>query len=262
MIADILKQKKEEKGITTEELSRLSGVPVGTINKILNGETKSPRYNTLSALEKVLMDKMNPDELWVIRDSGAAIPSEASGPYTVQDYYNLPEETRAELIDGEFFFMSAPSTVHQILVMKIASLLDLYVIENKGECIVLPSPIDVQLDCDEKTMVQPDIIVVCDKEKLVPKGVYGAPDMVVEITSASTRKRDFSGKMSKYMDAGVREYWIVDLQKQKVITYYFEEDVIPSLYTFHDKIPVQIFGGKQEIDFAEFSRILERIPVE
>lgn len=260
MIADILKRKKEEKGMTTETLSRLSGVPVGTINKILNGETRSPRCDTLMALEKVLMDKKDADEFLVIRDSQAALEYQGCGPYTIEDYRALPEEVRAELIDGELIFMEAPSTSHQILVMKIAFLLELFIRENKGECFVLPSPLDVQLDCDDKTVVQPDIVVICNRERLVKRGIYGAPDMVIEVTSPSTRRMDFAKKMVKYYNAGVREYWIVDLQKKKVVTYHLEEDPMPSLYTFQDKIPIRIFDERLEIDFAELSDVLESIP--
>lgn len=260
MISDILKRKKEERGMTTEALSRLSGVPVGMINKILNGETRSPRYDTLMALEKVLLDKKDTDEYLVIRDSQAALEYQGCGPYTIEDYRALPQEVRAELIDGELIFMEAPGTAHQILVMKIAFLLELFIRENKGECLVLPAPLDVQLDCDDKTLVQPDIVVLCKKEKLVKEGIYGAPDMVIEVTSPSTRRMDFAKKMVKYDNAGVREYWIVDLQKKKVVTYHLEEDPMPSLYTFRDKIPVQIFDEKLEIDFAGLADVLESIP--
>lgn len=246
--------------MTTETLSRLSGVPVGTINKILNGETRSPRCDTLMALEKVLMDKKDADEFLVIRDSQAALEYQGCGPYTIEDYRALPEEVRAELIDGELIFMEAPSTSHQILVMKIAFLLELFIRENKGECFVLPSPLDVQLDCDDKTVVQPDIVVICNRERLVKRGIYGAPDMVIEVTSPSTRRMDFAKKMVKYDNAGVREYWIVDLQKKKVVTYHLEEDPMPSLYTFQDKIPIRIFDERLEIDFAELSDVLESIP--
>ena len=233
---------------------------MGTINKILNGETRSPRCDTLMSLEKVLMDNKDADEFLVIRDSQAALEYQGCGPYTIEDYRALPEELRAELIDGELIFMEAPSTSHQILVMKIAFLLELFIRENKGECFVLPSPLDVQLDCDDKTVVQPDIVVICNRERLVKRGIYGAPDMVIEVTSPSTRRMDFAKKMVKYDNAGVREYWIVDLQKKKVVTYHLEEDPMPSLYTFQDKIPIRIFDERLEIDFAELSDVLESIP--
>lgn len=258
MIADILKQKKEEKGLTTETLSKLSGVPVGTINKILNGETKSPRYDTLIALERILMDRPR-EEAWMFRDASATYDYKGQGSYTVEDYRLLPDDVRAELIDGELIYMEAPQTDHQMLVSELMFLFHLFIRENKGECFVFPAPLDVQLDCDERTMLQPDIAVICKKERLVKKGVYGAPDMVIEITSPSTRKMDYSKKVTKYLEAGVREYWIVDLQKRKIVTYFFEDDSAPSLYTFQDKVPVQIYEGKLEIDFSELEQKLKNI---
>ncbi|MGN0392345.1 MAG: Uma2 family endonuclease [Bariatricus sp.] len=259
MIYDILKRKKEEKGMTTEALSRLSGVSVGTINKILNGETRSPGYDTLAALERVLLDKKDTEEFLAIRDSRAALEYKECGPYTIKDYRALPKEVRAELIDGELIIMEAPQIDHQILVMKIAFLLELFIRKNKGKCVVLPSPLDVQLDCDDKTIVQPDIVVICNRERLVKRGVYGAPDMVIEITPTSSRKMDYLKKMDKYLNAGVREYWVVDLQKRKVVTYNFAGDPMPCLYTFDDKVPVWIFEDKLEIDFAELTFELKEI---
>lgn len=84
------------------------------------------------------------------------------------------------------------------------------------------APVDVQLDCDEKTMVQPDVLVVCDREKIVPTHVYGAPDLIMEILSPATRKIDMNIKHSKYAAAGVREYWLIDPDKKKIVVYDLE----------------------------------------
>ena len=143
----------------------------------------------------------------------------------------------------------------------MAFLFELFIRENQGNCLVIPAPFDVQLDCDDRTIVQPDLVVTCRKERLLKQGLYGAPDLVIEITSTSTRKMDYTKKMIKYMEAGVREYWIVDLQKRKVVTYFFEEDPIPLIYSFYDKVPVRIYDGRLEINFAELSQVLESIPV-
>ena len=104
-------------------------------------------------------------------------------------------------------------------------------------------------------MVQPDITLICKEERITEKGVFGAPDFCIEIISESTRKKDYGIKVQKYMNAGVREYWIVDAQRRAVITYWFEGELAPyiSVYTFRDRIPVQIYGGSLEIDFGEIS---------
>ena len=134
----------------------------------------------------------------------------------------------------------------------------LYIHKNKGPCRVLPSPLDVQLDCDNRTMVQPDIALICRNERITRKGIYGAPDFCIEIVSDSSRKRDYGVKMQKYMNAGVREYWIVDRKREKVICYWFEGEDAPeiTMYSFRDRVPVRIYDGSLEVDFPG---ILERL---
>ena len=95
-----------------------------------------------------------------------------------------------ELIDGVFYDMEAPSTYHQIIGMELGFLLKSFIKEKGGSCIPFASPVDVQLDCDDKTMVQPDIVVICDRSKFQSGRIYGAPDLIVEVLSPSTRKKD------------------------------------------------------------------------
>ncbi|MCC8050375.1 MAG: Uma2 family endonuclease [Clostridiales bacterium] len=150
------------------------------------------------------------------------IPEEefyGTGKYNIKDYYAIPQERRVELIDGHIYDMAAPGTVHQFAVAELTFQLNLYVRSKGGNCRVYPSPIDVQLDCDDKTMVQPDVAVICDRDKIIKRCVYGAPDLVVEILSDSTAYKDTVVKLCKYMQAGVREYWIVDLKREKVAVY-------------------------------------------
>lgn len=116
----------------------------------------------------------------------------------------------------------------------------------------MASPLDVRLDCDDRTMVQPDLLVVCDRSKFRKGLVFGAPDLVIEVISRSTRRKDMMLKLSKYEAAGVREYWIVDPDKRKVIVYDFESDINVRLYDFTQEVPVEIFGGKCKIDFRTF----------
>ena len=122
---------------------------------------------------------------------------------------------------------------------------------------VFSAPVDVQLDCDEKTMVQPDVLVVCDREKIVPTHVYGAPDLIMEILSPATRKIDMNIKHSKYAAAGVREYWLIDPDKKKVVVYDLEHNELPAIYGFEDQVPVNIFAGKCQIDFSEIYSYIE-----
>ena len=151
-LGEEFKERKNELGITTEQLSRLSGIPIGTINKILNGETKSPRYATLKALNDVLFRDID-SGIDGIREAAAAYTfssDKKQGEYTLDDYYALPDDVRAELIDGHLIFLEAPRSVHQELISELLFELKLYIRNNKGACKVLPAPLDVQLDCDNR----------------------------------------------------------------------------------------------------------------
>ena len=185
-----------------------------------------------------------------------AVPRKKQGEYTLEDYYALPDDIRAELIDGELIFLEAPSSIHQELISELFFEIKLYIRTNNGPCKILPSPLDVQLDCDNRTMLQPDISVICHRDRIVKKGVYGAPDLCIEIVSPSSRKRDYEKKRMKYQNAGVREYWIVDPKTESVLCYFFEESNESHSYTFDDKIPVRIYDSNLIINFA---KIKERL---
>ena len=185
-----------------------------------------------------------------------AVPRKKQGEYTLEDYYALPDDIRAELIDGELIFLEAPSSIHQELIGELFFEIKLYIRTNNGPCKILPSPLDVQLDCDNRTMLQPDISVICHRDRIVKKGVYGAPDLCIEIVSTSSRKRDYEKKRMKYQNAGVREYWIVDPKTESVLCYFFEESNESHSYTFDDKIPVRIYDSNLVINFA---KIKERL---
>ena len=86
------------------------------------------------------------------------------------------------------------------------------------------APVDVQLDCDDKTMVEPDVIILCDRSKDINRCIYGAPDFVAEVLSKSTRRKDIGVKTYKYANAGVREYWMIDPKDMKVIVYTFAQN--------------------------------------
>lgn len=156
------------------------------------------------------------------------------------DYLDeLPEEIRAEVIDGQIFYMASPYVIHQELVGELHFILKKHV--KEGECKVLISPVGVRLNSDKRTEVQPDIIVACDKEKLKPEACYGAPDLIIEIASKSTQSRDYGIKMLKYRTAGVKEYWIVDPKKRTVMVYWFEDENQNCLYDFEDEITFHLF---------------------
>ncbi len=163
--------------------------------------------------------------------------------YTSEDYWNLPEEERAELINGKFYDMAPPSRIHQKLVMELSATIREYIKKNHGSCEVYPAPFAVNLDADDKDWVEPDVSVICDPNKLTDRGCSGAPDLIFEIVSPASRKMDYSLKNMIYSQAGVREYWIVDPAKEKVVVYCYENDSDPCLYSFDADVPVGIYPG-------------------
>ncbi len=163
--------------------------------------------------------------------------------HTSEDYWNLPEDERAELIDGKFYNMAPPSRIHQKLVSKLTALFNQYITDHHGSCEVYPAPFAVNLDADDKDWVEPDVSVVCDPNKLTDRGCSGAPDLIFEIVSPASRKMDYSLKNMIYSQTGVREYWIVDPAKEKVVVYCYENDSDPCLYSFDADVPVGIYPG-------------------
>lgn len=163
--------------------------------------------------------------------------------YTSEDYWNLPDGKRAELIDGKFYDMAPPSRIHQKLVFTISRVLGNYIADHHGSCEVYPAPFAVNLDAANKDWVEPDVSVICDPDKLTERGCLGAPDLIFEIVSPSSRRMDYNRKAGLYSEVGVREYWIVDPVKERVTVYHYEEDAAPVIYSFTQDIPVGIYPG-------------------
>ncbi|GFI62215.1 hypothetical protein IMSAG049_01391 [Clostridiales bacterium] len=163
--------------------------------------------------------------------------------YTIEDIYSLPEGKRAELIDGEIYNMSPPNRIHQELVYTIGRAIGNYIASKNGSCKVYPAPFAVFLDSNDKTYVEPDISVICDKDKLDDRGCNGSPDWIVEVVSPSTQHIDYGVKLFKYRSAGVREYWIVNPVTKTVQTYFFDgEEEYSEQLSFDSDIPVRIYN--------------------
>ena len=171
--------------------------------------------------------------------------------YTEEDYYNLPENVRAELINGQIYYMAAPSRIHQEILMFLSKTIANYIDSKKGPCKVYPAPFAVKLFSeDDRNVVEPDISIICDPNKLTDRGCTGAPDWIVEIVSPSNSSHDYIRKLNLYADAGIREYWIVNPIKESIFVYHLEETKFEAAaYTFQDKIKVNIYGDLW-IDFT------------
>lgn len=163
--------------------------------------------------------------------------------YTIEDIYALPEGKRAELIDGQIYSMAPPNTIHQRILMNLAGDIREHIKKRGGSCEVFPAPFAVFLNKDDRNYVEPDISVICDKDKINDKGCAGAPDWIIEVTSPSSTRMDYAIKLFKYRTTGVREYWIVNPMKKAIQTYIFEGEEDSNLFSFDDEIPVHVLGG-------------------
>ena len=144
--------------------------------------------------------------------------------YTVADIEALPEGKRAELINGRWYDMASPSTIHQRIVSALGWKLNDYIRSRQGKCEVFPAPFAVYLNNDDLNYVEPDITVICDKDKLDEKGVHGAPDIVAEVVSESSVRMDYYIKLFKYRSAGVKEYWVINPMTRVTNLYHFNDD--------------------------------------
>lgn len=182
---------------------------------------------------------------------GMAMDISGKKLYTVEDIEALPEGKRAELFDGEMYMMASPTATHQRILGYLHFEFYKYVNEGEGKCEVCLSPFAVYLS-KKHNYVEPDLCVVCDEEKIDDKGCHGAPDLMIEIVSPSSKRMDYSLKLFKYRTFGVKEYWIVDAQKNRITVYDFEHDGVEE-YTFADKVPVLLYNGELEIDFSKMN---------
>jgi len=184
---------------------------------------------------------------------------EKSRRYTYADYLKWEGPERFQLINGDVFQMASPSVVHQALLVELLTNFNTWL--HGKPCRVLISPLDVRLfprkDRLDTTVVQPDLLVVCDKSKLAKGSVNGAPDLVIEIVSPSNTHSELFLKYNYYLKAGVREYWVIDPEMRKVNVHIYDNGYfISKIYEDNNRIPVTILPGL-EISLEE---LWARIP--
>lgn len=261
-----LKRRKKELGWSNQRVSDESQVPLGTVNKIFSGATKYPRNGTMNAIVNAMgmgyyeMEDYIASATFARETPNYHVSKAVDKKANLKTYYSLPDELRAELIDGKFYYMSPPSMEHQCIMVELVSALHQYFGKNLGRCKVMVAPCDVRLDKDNYTMVQPDIFVLTEKSGFL-EDMYcnGAPEMIVEIVSAENPEHDYERKRLKYQQAGVKEYWIVDPVKMRVVVYTFARDVMPIVYTFEDVVKSIVYPDLR-IDFRVIAEAIKKLP--
>ena len=175
---------------------------------------------------------------------------------TLEQYESLPENKRVEVFDGVIYDMSSPSQIHQTILTELLVTIRNYIKSKGGSCFVFPAPFDVKLNTQPLTIVQPDLMIICDRDKLDGKRCNGAPDFIIEIVSPSNPADDYIRKLYYYKNAGVREYWIVDPRRKTVTVNYFEGNMFNIQYSFDSVIKVNIYEDLL-ISFPEITGMLD-----
>ena len=174
---------------------------------------------------------------------------------TLEQYEALPQDIRIEVFDGIVYDMAGPSQEHQTILTELLVSLRNYIRGKGGSCSVFPAPFDVKLNDSPLTIVQPDLMVICDKDKLDGKRCNGAPDFIIEIVSPGNPSDDYIRKLYYYKNAGVREYWIVDPRRKTVTVNYFDGNMLSIQYSFYSTIKVNIYDDLL-IDFSSIAELL------
>ena len=287
-----LKERKIELGYTNKMIADISGVPLSTVQKIFGGSTEAPRYETLKKIEEALSKSVREvygtSDNFYERGGGyspqyvneAAEPayeaysrsafygydenfrllSKNQGEYTVEDLDALPDNVRMELIDGVLYDMGSPGIYHQSVISEVFFQLKSAIKAAGRDCKVFMAPLDVRFSLDDiKNRPQPDLMIVCDKRKYINETgrILGAPDMIMEVVSPSSRSRDRVVKLNKYGAEGVKEYWIVDPEFQEILVYFCKNGFSCEHYSFNDVVPLNIYGGKLSVDFGEVLTYLQ-----
>lgn len=180
-------------------------------------------------------------------------PSNNKIEYSIKDV--SAREDHAELVKGSLIVTDQTSVAHNNAVLEIATALRQFITANNGKCKVFTENVALYCDelCDDKgNLFLPDVMSVCDEAGIKDNGIHAAPLFVVEVTSESTKKNDYGIKMLTYRDIGVKEYWVVDLQRKSVVRYLADNDFAPEVivYPHTSTISVQVYPSL-EIDLSQ-----------
>ena len=261
-----IKNRKKALKLTTAELADRAGLPVSTVSKIMTGETKNPSYVTIEKIESVIaheemcrrvyayfkllkeyIDNHTDETVDQIEFEKKYGNLALDKKLNIDFLHELGEDKQIELINGHLIYNEAPNIHHQMIVQNLGRIIDDFIRSNSGKCRMFNVGVNLYFEEDDNSLLIPDLVVLCDDSKLSESGITGTPDWIIEVVSRSTRRVDYNEKMHKYMGTGVREYWIVDPEKERVTTYIEGEPMMAYIYGFDDEIPVYIYDGKLSI---------------
>lgn len=169
--------------------------------------------------------------------------------YTYEDLLKFDDDKRYELIDGKLYLMGSPNYRHQFILGELFRQFANYL---KGKnCKVFVAPLDIRLDAPQKGnkakyVVQPDLIVMCNKEKIDERGIVGVPDLAIEILSPTTKQHDKLVKFNLYQHYKIREYWIIDIEEQIIYPYILNDEgiyTLPKMYEITEDIKVNVLDN-------------------
>jgi len=305
MTIEEMRERKRELGYSYEQLAEKANLPLGTVQKVLGGFTKAPRRATVEALERALTKEaptskqtseatgtsaQSRDEsknygyhvkesktgfVEEMADSYGQASHKTQGNYNIRDYELLSVDQRMELIEGVLYDMASPSMAHQQITFMMGMQISNQIAAKKGTCVTFMAPTDVELFPGKPTIVQPDVMVICDPSIIKKKRIYGAPNFVIEVLSDSTKSKDLFTKSEVYEKAGVREYWMIDYEKRQIIMYGFEgtrrtqedekeeklADVIPEAKARRFEIALRPMEGKVPVDFGKGEFVIDFDPI-
>ena len=264
-LAHRLTKIREHLGMTQKELEKKTGIHQADISKIERG-IANPSIETITRLADAMnysvnydFVKKNTDEGEFVRESVVRnlVSWKSQGEYTVDDIMSLPEWVRAELIDGVLYDMAPPNVPHQRIVFDFAYKVRRFIEARKGACEVFISPIGVLISRDDnKNYLEPDMVIVCDPDKITRNFII-SPDFVLEVTSPSTGARDFAEKKEKYRKMGVKEYWIVDTRRKRLVVYLADDGFnIPQIHSLNEEVGIHMYNNELKLDLSEFGECL------
>jgi Uma2 family endonuclease len=212
----------------------------------------------ISAYDSILTVLQSTKIIWRSKQMTPLPRLKTQARFTYADYLTWPDDERWEIIHGVPYNMSpSPDSRHQEVSWQLCQQLGRYL--SGKQCKPFAAPFDVrfstlnQSDNYIETVVQPDIVVICDTSKIDVRGCNGAPDLIIEITSPSTGKNDLTIKFDLYQSYAVKEYWIVHPYEQTVMVFRLQDNGaygLPERFSYSDKIAVPMLG-ELAIDLAE-----------